>query len=324
MSWKIYKLIYLAPGPVHAGFREIGNVVRTRYYIPASTIWGAVTANLTRAIFPNGHQRMAWQYHIVGNYVKEYLRFGYFFPAEGSDISMTVYRPKIEPAGERYGNLKRDQFERKFITSITTTALEVSAENGLTPKQTFAAEEGSLHEMEIITAKQTPGNGWAKLKFFGYAYFKSERTFVSPDPELEVLKNLENDDYVLTQIKQIIVGGERKYGFGKLVKQKDDDFIFLKETVDLIPEELNQPDTNSDIFFASHVPVISGNNFKIKGTVEPYVCRIWGDEASQPKTGPGQVHSKAQICWIPGTKCNSTYKKLMRIGPGGMWHIQLA
>lgn len=314
MSWKTYKLTYLAPGPVHAGFREIGNVVRTRYYIPASTIWGAVTAQLTRSIFPAGHPQMPLLYQIIGDYVKENLRFGYFFPTEEG----IIYRPKFERNAEKYGSLSRDQFERKFITSIATTALEVSAEEGATTKQTFAAEEGSLHEMEIMTAKKTPAGDWAKLQFFGYAYFKIERPFKSEIPDVNELKKLENDDFVLEQIQEIIAGGERKYGFGKLVLEKCEE---ENESKDLIPAELCKNNVDSEIYFASHVPFISEKKLEISGPIEPYVCRVWGNGTKTSGKGPGQSYSVANVCWVPGCKLESYLIDSIRVGVGGMWEI---
>ena len=79
MDWQPYRLVYQAKSPIHIGYRTLGFIQRTRYYIPGRALWGAITANLTRAY---GSYE---QYGPVGEDVKSSILFSYFYPAPEPD-----------------------------------------------------------------------------------------------------------------------------------------------------------------------------------------------------------------------------------------------
>lgn len=114
-------------------------------------MWGAITANLTRALFDNPTPE---DYQAVGNFVKENIKTTYFYPAiekgkvknpnEWSEIEVEnhlVFLPEYTEEGLKFGKLSKEVFEQTFIGSFVSTALDSTSKT---------AEEGSLHEFEFI------------------------------------------------------------------------------------------------------------------------------------------------------------------------------
>ena len=76
MKWRCYDLLYEAKAPIHIGFRKLGIVSRTRYYILGKNLWGALTARLARKIMKNYDPGI---YEKVGKFVKKNVIFTHFY-----------------------------------------------------------------------------------------------------------------------------------------------------------------------------------------------------------------------------------------------------
>ena len=125
MCWKLYRVSLKLLSPMHIGWRNIGNLQQTRYYIPGRTLWGALTARIARDCGE-------FDYMKTGIDVDKFLRFSYFYPSDNEE--------KIDP----FPWTGKDEFEWRFIGSTVNTALDLG-------KKT--ADEGSLHETEYIAPK---------------------------------------------------------------------------------------------------------------------------------------------------------------------------
>src|ERR1051326_8782018 len=82
MAWGFYELRFRLLSPLHIGHQKIGNIQRTRHYVPARTLWGALTARLTRdakACALTGVDE--GDYVGMGALIKQQIAFSYFFPA---------------------------------------------------------------------------------------------------------------------------------------------------------------------------------------------------------------------------------------------------
>jgi hypothetical protein len=184
MGWTMYTAIYELRSPLHIGYHKIGNLQRTRYYIPARNLWGAVTEALTRRGFSTAGAPQG-DYQQIGEWVKTHCAFGYWFIQENGQL---LY-PHYEEGKLKYGHLTAADFERRYLDAHVTTALDPS---------TTSAEEGSLHEVEFIAAYnqdgvQTRVGGWVFLDETAQAAL-DWRGWLS----------------------DLQVGGERRYGFGML------------------------------------------------------------------------------------------------------------
>lgn len=274
MGWKVYKLVYQAKSPIHIGWHTLGYIKLTRYYITGKNLWGAATANLTKAL---GEPHTS-EYMRIGNQLRKFILFSYFYPA--LDFNSPLL-PEFTDKGLKYGQYLESEFERLFIRSFGQTAV--------TP-DTNTAEDETLHESEFISPmiydetkeKQKP------VCFVGYI-------FVSDDAEYKWAA-------IKDAIKEIFVGGDRKYGWGRLVMCKDteDDEVF---GLALTPDK-DKPEVTIPSGHAIPAHTLIKQNLKIKGDIEPLVGRNWGEVENKDKekmVGFGQEISTAGICWMPGS-----------------------
>ena len=236
MSWQKFRVIYELHSPLHIGYHKVGNVQRTRYYIPARNLWGAVTEALTRRGFST-HGVSSGNYQQVGEWVKKHCAFGYWFVYENSKLLTPCYCKD----GLKYGNLSVSEFERRYLDSHVTTALD--------PK-TNSAQYGSLHEVEFIAPYSRNG---ARTQVSGSVFLDDEaKTILSENGWRNWLSNLQ-------------VGGERRYGFGTLR------LVEMKSEGDPITCTRPCQSVSEDKPFLAHVSVAT--NIQIRGQIEPLVGR---------------------------------------------------
>jgi len=299
MAWNCYLTTFRAKSPIHIGYRQIEILKTTRYYITGRAMWGAITANLTRALFENPSPE---DYRVVGNFVRKNIRTTYFYPAikntdienpeEWSEIGVKDYLVFLPNYinGLKFGKILKEEFEQIFIGSFVSTALEST---------TKAAEEGSLHEFEFIRDKVKIGESIADVYWVGYLFIKED--------ELEGIRieSCNEGDVAISMgttkrhlrdtIAQLYVGGERNYGLGKveLVElQPENNLLFGKYNI-LLDKE-NPTICLDDAPIIDHM-ILNGSETIKYGEIEPVVGLEWSDK------GAGQEVSKAKICATPGS-----------------------
>lgn len=184
MTWTAYHVVLRLMSPLHVGHLAVGNLKRTRHYVPGKTLWGALTARLTRD-FPD----LGGSYEKIGQRVNEELAFSYFYPALKPEMDQALY-PDYTPNGLRYGSeqIATDKFTWSLISSFASTAVDA---------RRTAAEEASLHEVEFISPRDRETG--CPVYLVGYV-FEQEGCKL---PWQDVLNRLQ-------------LGGERKYGWGRV------------------------------------------------------------------------------------------------------------
>jgi len=237
MAWTMYTAIYELRSPLHIGYHKVGNVQRTRYYIPARNLWGAVAEALTRRGFVSkgvsqGH------YQQIGTWVKDHCAFGYWFIQENGQLLYPYY----DEGQLRYGHLTAADFERRYLNAHVTTAIDPS---------TTSAEEGSLHEVEFIA----PYNRDGVQTRVGGLVFLDETAQAALDW-----------CYWLSTLQ---VGGERRYGFGmlRLVKMES----VNESQIDRTGTRPRQSVPKGAPLLA-HTVIAS--SIRVRGQIEPLVGRI--------------------------------------------------
>ncbi len=306
MSWKCYELKIKAKSPIHIGYgSQLGIVSRTRYYIPGKTMWGAVTAILSRNIMESYDAEI---YKKIGEFVKNHLIFSYFYPVTKAN---NVLYPNYTDEGLKFGGMSKEEFEREFITSYLSTALD---------KGSSTAEEGSLHEFELISP----------VEFTGYLFTDLEKNhasamlpfFVKEADEEEIIVQLKGEDVeIFDAIREIQVGGERNYGFGWLNLNEqpiETDEIFAKYRIEL-NSDYPGVEVKKEMVALSHVLMDGNERIEwIKGDIEPLVGREWDDEKGK---GAGQKISDVKICLTPGTRFGLKEDEKIKIGELGIWEF---
>lgn len=290
MTWHCFQLTYELHSPLHVGYHRIANLQRTRYYLPARNLWGAVTERLTRSGFGAAIlQSSAEDYSAVGDWVKAHCAFGYFFIWNGSCLLSPDY--DAQTGDLRYGNLSVGEFEQVYLASHVTTALEAA---------TTSAEIGSLHEIETITSITAQ---------YG-------RTFLRGDVFLdeEAVKYLGDLSKWQKWLGELMVGGERRYGFGRLRLSDQKGWVEIGHRDDFPPEGQKYPRPqirlSKDDPLQAHACI---EGLQARGGLEPLVGRETRDDSQ----GFGRALTNAQICWTPGSRVS--HAVTLEITRSGWW-----
>ena len=202
MTRSLFRWVWQLEGPLHVGMPPAGSLNRTRLYVPARALWGALTAELARREAQAGN---APQYPTVGENLQKDYRFTYLYPAEKVGGSWCAWLPSYRDAlGLAWA--REDQAEsvvgdrhlrRRLLSTRPGTSIDAS---------TDAADEGSLRETEVLEAhwRDDHGGNSGPVALVGYAFI---RTAKAKDKFPVERRRLE-------EIKDIFVGGDTRYGLG--------------------------------------------------------------------------------------------------------------
>lgn len=284
MAWSMYKVTYELHSPLHIGYHKVGKVQRTRYYIPARNLWGAVTEALTRRGFATEVLKTARpdDYAAVGDWVKAHCAFGYWFLREnGQDLA-----PRYDGGALQYGPYTAADFERRYLDAHVTTALDAA---------TTSAADGTLHEVEFIAPYTSDGT---RTQIGGLVFLDDEAQ-----------RHLNTEENWRAWMGALQVGGERRYGFGQLRLRKfghaqaEARGWNLAGTRPVISLEACQS-------LQAHT-LASG--VRAKGVIEPLVGReTHGDSRSF-----GKHLTPARMCWAPGAVLQAEARFALQ--PDGIW-----
>ncbi|MCK4393746.1 hypothetical protein KAX17_12655 [Candidatus Bipolaricaulota bacterium] len=293
MEWAAHTLTYRAVTPVLLGSYPFGFVQRTRYYAPSWTLWGAITAQLTRACLP---QAAGKDYQDVGRFVRDNLLTSYAYLLVDGQSAW----PRFMDGQLHYGPLRTAEFEACFLTSRGQTAVA---------PESISAHTGTLHETEALAAYDRDGKP-VRWQFTLYMRRPWKKT---PQHLQEVgLK----EQKVLEILKELTIGGDRRYGLGHL----------RLETA-ATPRAAGEGERPSPLewdptarLLRAHMPVRDLSGEMIRGRAEAIPWRWWRNE---PKGawGPGQA-AKVQCFYDPGSHIEAGVSGKPVIGEYGIWRWQ--
>lgn len=282
MAWQMYQVTYELRSPLHIGYHKVGNVQRTRYYVPARNLWGAVTEALTRRNFAEDVLNAARpdDYEAVGDWVKSHCAFGYWFIEEdGQPLS-----PCYESGKLKYGTYHAADFERRYLGAHVTTALDAA---------TTSAAEGSLHEVEFIAPYTSDGT---RTYIGGYVFL-----------DAEAQAHLGTKQDWCAWLGTLQVGGERRYGFGQL---RLFNFDNAQQNGWLLSATRPQRTFQAKESLLAHA-LVSG--VSARGEVEPLV----GRKTEGHSSAFGMKLTSAALCWVPGALLQE--ETCFEITPLGIW-----
>jgi hypothetical protein len=275
---------------------------RTRPYVPGKPLWGAITAKLTPLLGLNDYLK-------VGEFLKKAIRPGYLYIE--SNKRGELYYPKYTEKGLMYGLLPQYEFEKRFISSMASTAIEA---------QSLTAEDGMLHEVEFINPYTIDDEK---------PVFMSGFIWVKEFSENEISLSIKNDSKIIIICKgkevefecqlanRLQLGGERKYGFGLVELLHENNEKVKDSKFNVLPGEWKEKNGEVCISLKRDDPVWAHvqhfENLKIKGDIELLVGREW-----DPHKGAGQKPPKSSdLCWSPGSiLCED---KTFKVDEFGIW-----
>ncbi|HOJ16455.1 MAG TPA: hypothetical protein PLC43_04710 [Caldisericia bacterium] len=268
----------------------------TRLYVPGKLLWGALTAKLTPLLGINDYQK-------VGEFLNKAMRFGYLYPY----IEGKFYLPRYTDSGLKFGSLSQNEFEKKCISSIASTAIE---------PESLTAEEGILHEVEFISpytlddGKPVFMKGFIWIREFSENIIKLSRS----NNKLIIEHNETKVDFESQLTDRFQIGGERKYGFGLLKLQKFNEVS--NKVFNGLSGKWYEKDNEVYISINSEEPIWShvlySNTINMRGNIEPLVGRDWKDDK-----GAGRKLTYQDLFWSPGSiLCEN---KSFKITEFGLW-----
>lgn len=293
MSWSLFRWVWQLEGPLYAGIPPAGSLNRSRLYVPARALWGAMTAELSRREAQNGK---APQYQTVGESLQKAYRFTYLFPAEKSGTGwkawLPTYREGVGTAWHREDDpgvvvISDRAFRRRLLFTRPGTSIDAS---------TDAADDGSLRETECIEVRwrNDRGQDAGPVAMLGYVFIQIGKEKAKYSKARRRFDGLDT----------LFVGGDTRYGLGRLHR-----IAFERVT----PER------------------IFGSLVRLKGAHPPQIeaKQVWAHAcADAPLKGGLELlggwdrssirdFDQAAPLWHPGSKAENVL--LWSIEPDGLW-----
>lgn len=298
MGWKACTLTYRAVAPVLLGGSRMGFIQRTRYFAPGWTLWGAITAQLTRACLS---EATGADYEAVGEFVRQNLPTSYASILADGQSAM----PEHKDGKLCYGPLPAAEFEARFVTSLGQT--------GVAPS-TATAETASLHETEALSAHDRTSGDRTLWQFTLYARGKWQGL----PAQLTGL----DEDKILAALETLTLGADRGYGLGLL--KREGATTWQSADGDAWPQPLDW-DAEGRILRA-HVLLSELSGDKVRGRAEAVPLRWWKNDPGPPATkgreretswGPGQ-RRQVRLFYAPGSVVELDGWRPV-VGPMGIW-----
>ncbi len=288
MSWTLFRWVWQLQSPLYVGAEPAGAINRTRLYIPARTLWGAITAQIARSragnAFPN--------YDAIGEIIQNYARFSYLFPGENIGNSWYAWLPCYEQGKglvwqREDGNsplLNNRQFRMRLLSTRAATAIEPSSDS---------AEEGSLRETECINTKwrDMSGRPAGSVAMVGYV-------FVHANLDQGIRQALE-------ALESITIGGDTRYGLGQLKR------VSCAQAKDLFGCAVNGDETNPCVMTNRILGHADGSQIQsqcLQGQMEILLGWNRGKLITETCSSP---------LWCPGSTCHENC--YWHILPSGIW-----
>jgi len=221
-EWEKINVVFKLKSPLHIGYMPFkGSVVSpTRYYVSGRNFWGAITKRITEHLCK---VPKAGDYRNISKQIMKNFRFSYFYLYDGK----TIYLPHYTDEGMKYGSITKAEFEHRFIGCIVSTGID---------NETRTAKDKSLHEIEFINSRYRDENENIKaVKIAGCIWIKKNAKIEIKREEEETHKfkikpnGVFIDDFNI--ISELILGGESKYGFGRVLLDSIDEVNFPLEYI---------------------------------------------------------------------------------------------
>ena len=289
MSWQAWTLTYRARSPVLLGDHPFGFIQRTRLYAPGWTLWGAITARLTRALLPRA---AGSDYEAVGAFVADDLPTSYAFLL----VDGQTAHPHYDEEGRlRYGPLPAADFEARFLSSLGQTAVAPA---------TLTAHSGALHETEVLSARDPATGEPVRWRFTLYV----RQPWSALPPALAGLTPAD----VLEALAELSLGADRGYGLGRLTREAVDGPLPVPgESRPRPPEWDAQKRT-----LHAHIPLDALPGDAVRGRAEPIPWRRWQNAPGGP-WGPGQK-ATVHLFYTPGSRVEKEGWQPV-VGRYGIW-----
>ncbi|MCS7063654.1 MAG: hypothetical protein NZM04_06375 [Methylacidiphilales bacterium] len=198
MNWQLYRWTWQLQSPLYIGSLPAGPINRTRLYLPASTLRGAITSQL---LTPSPTHN---PYRHLGFHILRHTRLTYLYPSIHYHGEWLAFLPRYaEPDNPSHSHgltwtLERHpqisiphlHFRSLLLTTIPSTAIDPLSDT---------AQEATLRSIEAISP-HIPLFKHSRLALTGYLLIPPDDPITQKILDLHVLH----------------IGGDRRYGLGIL------------------------------------------------------------------------------------------------------------
>jgi len=205
MSWALYRWTWQVKSPLYMGIPPAGVLTRCCLYVPARTLWGAITHELGKREIelPSGNpfnpSNVKAYYQKLGDHLKDKTRLSYLYPAELIHGKWQTWLPRYQ-IGQGLSWLREDQTDkeaiahRAFRSRLLYTRLSTAIQ-----RATGTADDETLHETECVQPFWRRQHPFQPVAMVGYLFIRQD----------SLLKEIE-------KLEQLFVGGDSRYGLGHL------------------------------------------------------------------------------------------------------------
>lgn len=296
MTWRLFRWAWRLKSPLYIGTTPAGALNRCRLYVPARTLWAALTAELVR------HERdeeqvTADEYESMGKDLKKKYRFTYLYPARQVDGEWRAYLPAFESGrglvwrqenAPEKETLRDRVFRGRILYTRPGTAID---------PWTDTAAEGSLRETECLQPRWRSASkrDEGPVALVGYVLVRNAEGFA------------QDDVGKISPIKSLLLGGDTRYGLGRLeldsVAAVDPQSGIFGNEVDVVKGD---PIVQSSVVLAH-----ASGEFGMAGALE--LLRGW-------HAGQQDLISDKPL-WVPGSRVTQLGVEAgFSINELGLWH----
>jgi len=348
MSWMVYQWSWRLESPLYVGMPPAGSLNRTRLYIPARALHGAIAAESARRKYDEDKdgdnanspdsaskqkgrkKNLSPDYGKFGKEVGTWCRFTYLYPAEKIDEQLFVWLPQYFCENEKtsaYGDrartglywvpqsvstgkdLKKSEQSPLTDRAFRRRLLDVRAGTAINP-ESDAALDGSLREMECI-------NPWWR----GLSDSQASRSSVYLFGYVFLKDN--GFKRKIEAMDTLFIGGDTRYGLGKIVRDS------WREVPDgscfgcAVEQKEEEPEVYSDRVLG-HAFSFTDREIHTRGNKElPGGWKIsepWMKQKSTPEAekNVGENKDSEEILWSPGSSASKKMK--WGINTHGIWY----
>jgi hypothetical protein len=286
VSWRLLRWVWRLEAPVHVGMPPSGSLNRCRLYVPARTLWGALTAELARR---TGNDLPC--YAEVGQAIRRDARLTYLYPAEESGGQWRAWLPRYESGQGLVWQREDDRNSHGLRDRIMRSWLLVTRAGTAIDPVSDAAAEGSLRETECVGQYwRTPTGDVKPVGLVGYLLVR-EGSLIQE---------------ALLEIRELFLGGDTRYGLGRVRRvtlQPTSQVFGIVPELDGADPWLTTERVLAHVSAPEEAAILSGD----------LEALAWWHEG-QLQAAPG-----ARPCWRPGSVAPRPVR--WRIEESGLWRF---
>lgn len=297
MTWRIHRWTWRLDGPLFVGTAPAGALNRCRLFVPARTLWGALSAELARNDAPGAGDWTGNPYKKVADELQRDFRLSYLYPAEEVRRKWQAWLPRYQ-FGRGLAWQREDDhagstliadrdFRRRLLYTRPATAIDPGSDT---------AAEGSLRETECVQPRWRDAAGRDKgvVALVGYVFSRT-----SDGGGKYGIDWLES-------IRFLFIGGDTRYGLGRL------------ELVAIEPVQRENPFFGLEVDLREEFPVVRSS------VVLAHTC------GAQRMSGALEVLSGWDVgeliavdavpLWVPGSRAEEGTLRF-RVDASGIWRF---